>query len=747
MRLKLFITGVVQGVGFRPFVFRLANELGLKGWVLNSETGVVIEVEGKEEKLKEFLKRVQKEKPPASKIYSLEFKFLPDAGYREFVIKKSKREGRAKVSVLPDLATCKDCLKELLDPKDRRYLYPFINCTNCGPRFTIILSLPYDRENTTMKSFKMCRECRREYEDPNDRRFHAQPNACPKCGPWVWLIDETGETVAEREKALELLPRYLQEGKILAIKGLGGFHLVCDATNEEAVKRLRERKRREEKPFAVMFRDAEQVEEFAHLSELERIALEGVEAPIVVLKQKEGNSLAKSVSPDTDTVGAFLPYTPLHHILLRNFGKPIVATSCNLTDEPIVKDNDEALKTLGKLTDAVLLHNREIARRCDDSVVRVIGGRVVPIRRSRGYAPLPVLLPFPLKREVLALGPFMKNTVAVAKENRVYLSQHVGDLDNLKAEEFFEETVKDLLKLFEVEPEAVVCDYHPGYYSTKFGERHFKDRLIKVYHHHAHAVAVMAENEVKPEEEVIALTYDGTGLGPDGTIWGGEVLIASYADFERAFHLKQFKLPGGEKAVKEPFRCALSVLTELGLEPEKHLKRSEKELKLLKQAVKKGINSPITSSMGRLFDAVAALLGVKEVVSYQAQGAILLEELASKVRCEEAFTVRLNGNAVDWSQMVLELLNLKEKGERVELIAHRFHNWVVLSSVEVVKRLREARGIEKVALSGGVFQNALLTEKLSEKLKEEGFTVLTHQIVPPNDGGLSLGQAVYGGLK
>ncbi len=743
MRLRVRVTGVVQGVGFRPFVYRLANHLKLKGFVLNDELGVLIEVEGEREKLISFLKRLQEEKPPAAAIYGISSQFLEEVGYRKFEIKESKKGGKAQASILPDLATCKECLKELFDEKDRRYLYPFINCTNCGPRFTIILSLPYDRKNTTMKEFKMCKECLEEFNDPQDRRFHAQPNACPKCGPHVWLVNAKGERVAQREEAVKVLGRWIREGKIVAVKGLGGFHLVCDATNPEALRELRRRKRREEKPFAVMFKDLNQVKEYALLSPLEEVALTSPEAPIVILKRR--GELPKETSPDTETVGAFLPYTPLHHLLVREVGKPIVATSCNLTDEPIMKDNEEVERVLGELVDGVLLHNREIARRCDDSVVRVMGEKIVPIRRSRGYAPLPVLLPFSLKREVLALGVHMKNTISIGKGNKVFISQHIGDIDNYKAEEFLKETYRDLLSLLEVEPEVVVCDYHPGYFTTKLAKELFKEKLVQVYHHHAHAISVMAENGVEEEGQVIALTYDGTGYGEDGTIWGGEVLTAGYTHFERELSLLPFPLPGGERAVKEPYRVAVSLLKGAGIEPERVL-GSKKEISFVGQVVERGINSPLTSSMGRLFDGISAILGLKWRVSYQGQGAIVLEEAARGSSTRESLPLEIKGGKFDWREMVREVVRLKERGERIEEIARRFHNWVVKISVKGVEVVREKRGLNRVALSGGVFQNKILTESLAGVLKSRGFSVLTHQLIPPNDGGISLGQAVYGGL-
>jgi len=545
---------------------------------------------------------------------------------------------------------------------------------------------------------------------------------------------------------LKLLVEWLREGKILAVKGLGGFHLICDATNEEAVSELRRRKRRQEKPFAVMFKDLNQVKEFAEVSFLEEIALTSVESPIVILNQKKNTELAPSVSPDTKTVGAFLPYTPLHHLILRDFGKPIVATSCNLTDEPIMFKNSEVERVLGDLVDGALLHNREIARRCDDSVVKVMGGRVVPFRRSRGYAPLPVLLPFKLKRPVLAVGPHMKVTVALGKGNRVYISQHVGDVDNVKAEEFFKETVRDLTELFEVEPEVVVSDYHPGYFTTKFAKDLFGDQLIQIYHHHAHAVSVMAENEVPLDSKVIAFTFDGTGYGTDGRIWGGEVLISGYTEFERVLHLKYFPLPGGDRAVKEPYRVAVSLLKAVGEKPEELLKVEPQKLSLVSQMIDREVNSPLTSSMGRLFDGVSAILGIRYSVNYHAQGAILLEEVSSRSREDGFYPFKIENGEIDWRDLISALISDVKRGVSHSDVGMKFHNTVVKMVVDSARLLREETGLDTVALSGGVFQNRILTEKCLRELPAHGFKVLVHQIVPPNDGGISLGQAVYGGL-
>ncbi|WP_457567303.1 carbamoyltransferase HypF [Desulfurobacterium sp.] len=745
MRAKIFVTGTVQGVGFRPFVYRLATSLNLKGYVLNDTTGVIIEVEGTKDNVQDFLLRIEKEKPSISKIYSMEYKILEDAGYKTFEIKKSTESGKVEVLVLPDLATCEECIKEMENPQDRRYRYPFINCTNCGPRYTIIEKLPYDRKNTTMKLFKMCPECEREYNDPADRRFHAQPNACPVCGPHVWLADKNGKLIAKKDEAIKLTVKLIKEGKILAVKGLGGFHLVCDASNEETVKKLRERKNREEKPFAVMFPDIESVKKEAIVSPLEERALLSIERPIVVLKKSDNYTLAPSVAPSNSTVGAFLPYTPLHHLILKELNKPVIATSANVTDDPIVKDNEEAIERLSKIADFLLLHNRPIKRRCDDSVIRIVAGKPSPLRRSRGFAPLPVKLPFKLKKTVLALGPFMKNTIALGIDDKVFISQHIGDLETPLAVEFYEETIEDFLSLFNVNPEIVVCDKHPLYYSTKYGERKFKEKLVKVQHHFSHLLSCLAENEAKPEDTVIGFSFDGTGYGDDGTIWGGEVLLLNFYGYERKFHLKQFRLPGGEKAVKEPYRVAISLCKEAGIKPPEHL-ADEKTTAFIAKMIEKGINSPISSSMGRLFDGVAALIGIKSHVSYHAQAAILLEQEAIKSDTKDSYTFAVENATIDWTPVVKEIVRDHARGTPTPVIARKFHNAVAKAILKTAELLRKT-GTSKVALSGGVFQNGLLTETVVPLLKEHGFTVYTHQIVPPNDGGISLGQVIAGGMR
>ncbi len=743
MRLKLHIAGLVQGVGFRPFVFRLAQGMKLNGYVLNDMTGVLIEVEGEKQKLNEFLLSLEKEKPEISKIYSLQHSFLEETGFDTFEIRESDGQGEKRASVLPDIAVCEECTKEILDPRDRRFMYLFTNCTNCGPRFTIINDLPYDRKRTSMKSFNMCTACAEEYNLPSDRRFHAEPNACDMCGPLVSLYDSGGKLLCAKDDALEKALNYIRKGKILAIKGLGGYHLVCDATDEEAVAALRSRKQREEKPMAVMFPDLDMIKKETYINELEERALTSIEKPIVIVKKKEDTSLAPVVSPENSTVGVFLPYTPLHQIILRKLKKPIIATSANLTDEPIVKDEKDAFKRLQGIADYFLIHNRGIVRRCDDSVVAVASGRQVPIRRSRGFAPLPVIIPFKLKKTVLALGPNMNNTIALGIENRVYVSQHIGDLDTPLATEFYEETIHDFLRLFDIDPEVVVADLHPGYYSTKFGEQHFKERLVKKQHHFAHILSCMAENDLSEETEVIGFSFDGTGYGSDKSVWGGEVLIASYKGFKRAMHLRPFKLPGGDKSVKEPCRTALSLLYEtFGEKGLSYSSMPEKEKIFILEMIRKDINSPLTTSMGRVFDSVASILDLQHKVTYHAQAAILLEQTALMSNDAGHYPFLVKNNMIYQMPVIESIIYDLSEGVPKETIARKFHNTIIEIIVSAADQLRDETGIRHAALSGGVFQNRILLEGSFNRLKEKGFIPLIHQLVPSNDGGISLGQVV-----
>jgi len=737
-RVKISLKGLVQGVGFRPFVYRLATRLNLKGFVLNDGRGVLIEVEGSERNIAEFLKRLHTEKPPNARIISQELEFLPPKGYKGFEIKSSQKEGRAEALVLPDIATCEDCLRELFDPADRRYMYPFINCTNCGPRFTIIERLPYDRPNTSMKKFQMCPQCLAEYNDPTSRRFHAQPNACKECGPRLYYWED-GKVTAQGDEAFRKLVEDLKKGKIVAVKGIGGFHLMCNAADERVVSLLRERKKRKEKPFAVMFRDLDQLMEYANPTELEKALLISPERPIVLIEKKR--ELAPSVAPKLKRVGAFLPYSPLHHMILRAVDFPVVATSANLSEEPIVKDNEEAFEKLKDLADAIAFHDRDIVRRCDDSVVKVVGGVPLYIRRSRGVVPSPIILPFRLKRKVLAVGGMLKNTFALAWEDKVILSQHMGDIENLSTLKVFEESVGDLMRLYEFEPDVVVCDMHPRYETTRFA-KNLPYKVVPMQHHHAHAVACMAENGL--EGEVLAVVWDGTGFGLDNTVWGGEFLISAYTSFERFFHFKNFKLIGGDKAVKEPARVALSLLFELygeealslDLPPVKFYSPPQREL--LYKAWKSGVNSPLTSSAGRLFDAVASLLGIAQKISYEGQAAMMLEDLYDpSVRDFYDFT--LKGGQVDWRPIVEGVL--KDRHEPPKAVS-RFINTLA----RVVLEVATESGKDKVCLSGGVMQNDPLVGQIKRLLAKEGFKVYTHQKVPAGDGGISLGQAVFGGL-
>jgi hydrogenase maturation protein HypF len=747
-RLKIQIQGAVQGVGFRPFVYRLAEELKLSGFVLNSPYGVLIEIEGMMDKLKLFLKRLEEEKPPASIIQSLEYSYLDPKGFKGFKIVKSEDSGEKITLILPDIATCSFCLEEIFDPDNRRFRYPFTNCTNCGPRFTIIESLPYDRPNTTMKIFKMCRRCREEYENPKDRRFHAQPNACPTCGPHLELYDSSSNLIEKEDSALKKTAQLIREGYIVAVKGLGGFHLMVDARNEEAIERLRLKKPRRDKPFAMMFPDIKEVKRNCFVSEMEERLLLSPECPIVLLKRRPDSPLPLNIAPNNPYLGVMLPYTPLHHLLMKELSFPVIATSGNLTDEPIVIDEEEALRRLGKVADYFLFHTRPIKRHADDSIVRIVMGRELILRRARGYAPLPVLVKERLPK-VLALGPHLKNTVALSIGNRVFISQHIGDLETRESLLTFKNTIKDFLELYEFEPEIIACDLHPDYLSTRYAEKISSEKkipLYKIQHHHAHIASCMAENEL--EGKVLGISWDGTGYGLDGTVWGGEFLLTSYGEFERVAHFRTFPLLGGDKAIKEPRRVALGLLLELFGEEAISLKLptieafERDEMEILLKAYKKGIGASLTSSAGRLFDAVASILGVRQKITYEGQAAMELEFSSEEgVNSHYPFDiVEREKIEIDWGPIINAII---EDNEPVPLKAAKFHN--TLS--EIILTVAEKIGEKRILLSGGVFQNKLLTEKTVEKLEEKGFMVYTHQRVPPNDGGISLGQVLVASYK
>ena len=748
------VRGVVQGVGFRPFVYRLAQQYDLKGWVRNTSGNVEIEVEGNEEALNKFLSELKFKAPPMSRIEAIEVSFQPPKGFTKFKICESlSQEGRYQL-ISPDIATCEDCKREIFCPTDRRFRYPFTNCTNCGPRFTIIEDIPYDRPKTTMRKFKMCPQCQQEYEDPSNRRFHAQPNACPKCGPSLELVNNNGELV-KCEDVLKAASELLKEGKILAIKGLGGFHLACDATNEEAVRLLRRRKLRPSKPLAVMIASVEEVEKHCFISAEERELLQSPECPIVLLKWKKSlSNISSEVAPNLKYLGVMLPYTPLHHLLLSETGLPLVMTSGNLSEEPIAKDNEEALRRLGHIADYFLLHNRDIYAKYDDSVSLVEGGKRL-IRRARGYAPFPIFLPFKSK-QVLACGAELKNTFCLTKDEHAFLSQHIGDMENEETLEHFENTVELYKRLFRIKPEIIAHDMHPDYLSTKYAQEIGSEqglKLISVQHHQAHIVSCLAENGVAGP--VIGVAFDGTGYGTDGAIWGGEFLLADWQSFQRVGHLEYVPLPGGEAAIKRPYRMALSYLfsflgQDISLEEFPLLRQIEPaEVEVVRLQIERGINSPPTSSAGRLFDGISALLGVRGVVDYEAQAAVELEMLAPDGTENLALQpypfsiVEENGR---WLVKLGELISaiVQELKDQVPppQISARFHHTMAQLILQTCKLISRVTGIKQVALSGGVFQNRLLFKLTTKALEQAGFQVITHRLVPCNDGGISLGQAV-----
>jgi hydrogenase maturation protein HypF len=743
-RAKVVVRGAVQGVGFRPFVYRLARELGLNGWVLNSTGGVFLEVEGKGESVRGFLLRLEREKPPRAIIQSLEFAVLDPAGYSEFEIRYSDESGEKSVLILPDIATCPDCLRETFDPRDRRYRYPFTNCTNCGPRFSIIEALPYDRPNTSMKNFVMCAQCDHEYHDPANRRFHAQPNACPYCGPQLEFWDRDGRVLSRGDQALRQAEGVVRSGGIVALKGLGGFQLIADAANEPAVAQLRSRKHREEKPLALMAPSLDAIREVCAVSELEERLLLSPESPIVLLGRKTlADRLAASLAPGNPYLGFMLPYTPLHHLLLRDLCCVVVATSGNLTDEPICIDEKEAAERLRGIADCFLVHDRPILRHMDDSVVRVIRGRELVLRRARGYAPLPVHLKESLPC-VLALGAHLKNSVALSVGTEVFVSQHVGDLATSQAFQAFRRVSEDFPHLWEAKPEIIACDMHPEYLSTKHA-RQLSAPVHAVQHHWAHVLACMAENEVEPP--ALGVSWDGTGYGPDGTIWGGEFLLAGEESFERVARFRQFRLPGGEIAIRQPSRAALGVLFEIwgddalgraDLPPVRDFPKDQ--LRIVRKMLAKGINAPVTSSAGRLFDAVASLTGLRQRVSFEGQAAMELE-FAAEAAMNDFYPFEVRDGRpliVDWGPTIEAIAGDVARGRLTGDISAKFHNTLA----EIVRAVALRIGEAKIILTGGCFQNRMLTEACLKRLLDAGFRPYWHQRVPPNDGGISLGQVV-----
>ncbi len=773
-RYRIHVRGTVQGVGFRPYIYRLAHSLELAGWVRNDSSGVVIEVEGPRESCEQFVERLVPEAPPVSDIAEVRHEAIPPVGETGFVIVKSERLADALAEVPPDMGLCDDCRRELLDPADRRYRYPFINCTNCGPRFTIAESLPYDRPFTSMKRFKMCPDCQREYDDPADRRFHAQPNACWACGPQLTLLHPSGHRleacatnppscqtgggtgilpVSAANDPIAAVAEALRQGEIAAVKGLGGFHLACDATNQTAVQTLRDRKWREKKPFAVMVPDLGAARRLCDLTEAEERLLLSWRKPIVLALKRPGRPLADAIAPASQYFGIMLPYTPVHVLLMQHGFVALVMTSANRTDEPIAIDNAEVLERLGSVADLFLVHDRDIIRRSDDSVMRVFRGQPIVQRRARGEVPraIPVRLQIQehetrnAKREtsVLALGGDLKNTICLIRKGRAYLSQHIGDLDHADALAFFEETIEHFQSILETRPALVAHDLHPGYHSTAYSRRLSSVELVGVQHHHAHTASVMAEHGL--EGPAIGVSLDGTGYGTDGKVWGGEFLVATLADFERAAHLAYVPMPGAEAAIRQPWRMALAYLGPTGFPDLERAGVPAADLAAVQQLLDKGVACPETSSMGRLFDGVSALLGICTRTSYEGQAAIELEA-ASTEGDEVIYPFNLDVAATPWtidpSEIVRAVLDDLRAGTPKGLIAARFHNTIVGVVRAVCTRIRGERGLSTVTLSGGCFQNMRLLEGVCRRLEADGFDVRYHRLVPTNDGGLSLGQAV-----
>jgi hydrogenase maturation protein HypF len=774
------VRGAVQGVGFRPFVFRLATELGLAGTALNDGDGVFIEAEGPRTALEVFLGRLRAEKPRLSRITSLEASWLEPVGLGPFRILESNSQGPKRALLPPDIATCAECAAEVSNPQDRRYCYPFTNCVHCGPRFSIIETLPYDRARTTMRGFEMCPQCRAEYEDPSNRRFHAQPNACAVCGPHIELWNEAGSTLLSAkgggaEGAMRVIKgaaSALKEGRIVAVKGLGGFHLMADAAGDADVERLRARKRREEKPFAVMFPSLECLRAHCEVSSAEDALLAGPESPIVLLrKRSKGAGLSMGLAPGNPTLGAMLPYTPLHLLLLREFGGPVVATSGNLSDEPICTDEQEAVRRLSGIADVFLVHNRPIVRHVDDSIVRMAAGRELVLRRARGYAPLPIAARGGgAAAPALGVGAHLKTAVAFAAGGSIFLSQHIGDLETDAAFEAFQRVCEDLPRIYEAAPMIIAHDAHPAYLSTRYAEEASKSlgaALVSVQHHVAHVLSCMAENEVEPP--ALGVAWDGTGYGLDGTVWGGEFFEVTKEQCKRVGRMRRFRLPGGEAAVKEPWRSAAGVLFEMygeglverattagartflsvpGAEGPPQTKggqecpRSRAELGVMERMLAGGINSPLTSSAGRLFDAVASLTGLRQVTRHEGQAAMQLEFAAESRASTATYPAPLAESEglfeADWAPMVRAMLDDVRDGVPIAEISAAFHNTLADWIIAAARRV----GHRRVVLSGGCFQNTRLLETTIGKLRGQGFTPVWHQRVPPNDGGIALGQVI-----
>ena len=755
-RRKIKIEGIVQGVGFRPYVFRLAEEKGIRGWITNTPGGVEIEAEGEKVILDEFVNDLPRLVPPLAHIDRILVSGgMAPQGYEDFSILNSPLGAERTTLISPDIATCPDCLHELFSPEDRRFSYPFLNCTNCGPRYSIIQDVPYDRERTTMRVFPMCPLCRAEYEDPHNRRFHAQPNACWDCGPRLWLKDEPA---AEKEP-IRATYHLLKQGKILAIKGLGGFHLAVDATNSEAVKRLRERKGREEKPLAIMVKDVATIRKFCEVSREEEKALLQPSRPIVLLRKRPTPLISEQVAPHNKFLGVFLPYTPLQALLFsldeeEEGQQPLVLvmTSGNLSEEPIAYTDEEAEQRLGETADHFLLHNREIHVRADDSVVRVVAGQEMVLRRSRGYAPKPIRLLSPARARILGTGAELKNTICLYKGQNAFLSQHLGDLENYETLAYFQGTIHHLERILEIQPQAVAFDYHPGYLSTQYALGREGLEKIPVQHHHAHLCSVMAEHQL--EGDCLGIICDGTGYGMDGKIWGCEFLVGDYLDFHRFGHLKYIPLPGGQVSIKKPYRMALSYLYAIFGESLDELSFCQRfpaeEVRVVKRLLESGFNSPMVSSMGRLFDAVSSLLQIRDEITFEGQAALALEmavEEGWNGHYEYGLQREPEGTIIDPIPLISGIIKDLQEGVSAARIATSFHNTAAHFLLEVAERMAKETSLNRVILSGGVFQNVYLLERLRKGLMKAGLTPIFHQRVPPNDGGIALGQVAIANAR
>ena len=752
-RTRIRVRGVVQGVGYRPFVHRLATESGLAGHVGNDTDGVFVEVEGEPAAVEAFAERLRRDAPPLARVDTVQLTSIPAVGEEGFRIVESRADTAVRTFVAPDAALCSDCLRELFDPGDRRYRYPFITCTNCGPRFTITKRLPYDRPNTTMASFSLCPACAAQYHDPADRRFHAQPLACGDCGPRLWLEAPDGR-IDGTDAAVTAAQHALHAGRIVAVKGLGGFHIACDARRDEPVALLRRRKGRADKPFAIMVRDLGVARRLAVIDDDEAALLLTPQHPIVLLPVRTGSSLSPLVAPDNPMIGIMLPYTPLHFLLFNPVpGAPgdhvpdaLVMTSGNLTDEPICYQDEDARRRLGRLADCWLMHDRPIHVPCDDSVVQVVDGAELPVRRSRGYAPLPLRLPFPVS-PLLAVGGELKNTFCLASGADAWMSQHIGDMGSPDTLAAFERSTAQFRAIYQIDPDHLAADLHPGYHTRNWAEDHAAGPLSLVQHHHAHVAAVMAEHGVPADEQVIGFAFDGTGYGTDGAIWGGEVLVAGYRSYDRAAHLGYVPLPGGDATIKRPARAALAHLWAAGIEWASDLAPVQAtdadELAALRRQLERDFHCVPTSSMGRLFDAVSSLLGVRHRVSYEAQAAIELETLAAGyVDQVRPYAFAVADGVIPAAPVLRAVVADLRAGVPVGAIAAGFHRGVADLVGRLATAVGERRGIRRAALSGGVFQNVLLLRLARRELEGRGFEVLTHRIVPPNDGGLALGQVV-----